>query len=106
MQPAETTLDSDSLFCPFPGDLLYPGSDGRLAVRAGSASSIKRPLPLSLLNIVLFGLLGSLVSVMFGLPDILENMKAFATAACDGVQLLFFPATRYISKESVDHYES
>ena len=47
MQPAETTLDSDSLFCPFPGDLLYPGSDGRLAVRAGSASSIKRPLPLS-----------------------------------------------------------
>lgn len=46
---------------------------------------------LSLLNIVLFGLLGSLVSVMFGLPDILENMKAFATAACDGVQLLFFP---------------
>lgn len=45
---------------------------------------------LSLLNIVLFGLLGSLVSVMFGLPDILENMKAFATAACDGVQLLFF----------------
>lgn len=47
MQPAETTLDSDNLFCPFPGDLLYPGSDGRLAVRAGSASSIKRPLPLS-----------------------------------------------------------
>lgn len=47
MQPAETTLDSDSLFCPFPGDLLYPGSDGRLAVRAGSASAIKRPLPLS-----------------------------------------------------------
>lgn len=47
MQPAETTLDSDSLFCPFPGDLLYPGSDGRLVVRAGSASSIKRPLPLS-----------------------------------------------------------
>ena len=47
MQPAETTLDSDSLFRPFPGDLLYPGSDGRLAVRAGSASAIKRPLPLS-----------------------------------------------------------
>lgn len=47
MQPAETTLDSDSLFCPFPGDLLYPGSDGMLAVRAGSASAIKRPLPLS-----------------------------------------------------------
>ena len=47
MQPAETTLDSDNLFCPFPGDLLYPGSDGRLAVRAGSASAIKRPLPLS-----------------------------------------------------------
>ena len=47
MQPAETTLDSDSLFCPFPGDLLYPGSDGRLAVRAGSASAIKRLLPLS-----------------------------------------------------------
>lgn len=46
---------------------------------------------LSLLSIVLFGLLGSLVSIMFGLPDILENMKAFATTAYDGVQLLLFP---------------
>lgn len=90
MQPAETTLDSDSLFRPFPGDLLYPGSDGRWLSEQGAQVQLSG-LFLSLLNIVLFGLLGSLVSVMFGLPDILENMKAFATAACDGVQLLFFP---------------
>lgn len=46
---------------------------------------------LSLLDIVLFGVLGSLLSAVFGLPDILENIKAFATTACDGIQLLLFP---------------
>lgn len=56
----------------------------------GAQFQLSGPL-LSLLNIVLFGLLGSLVSVVFGLPDILDNMKAFVTTVFDGVQLLLFP---------------
>lgn len=48
-------------------------------------------LLLSLFNIVLFGLLGSLLSVIFGLPDILDNTRAFITTVYDGVRLLLAP---------------
>ena len=43
---------------------------------------------LSLFNIVLFGLLGSLLSAVFGLPDILDSIKAFFTTIWDGIRLL------------------
>lgn len=43
---------------------------------------------MSLFNIVLFGLAGSLLSAVCGLPDILDSIKAFFTTAWDGVRLL------------------
>ena len=46
---------------------------------------------LLLFNIVLFGLLGSALSARFGLPDILDNTRAFFTTLCDGVRLLMAP---------------
>lgn len=43
------------------------------------------------LNILLFGILGSTVSLLFGLPDILNNTKAFITTLWDGARLLLVP---------------
>lgn len=45
----------------------------------------------SLFNIVLFGLLGSRLSVLFRLPDILDNTRSFMTTVADGMRLLKAP---------------
>lgn len=52
---------------------------------------LSNELLLSLLNIILFGLLGSVVSVVFHLPDILDNIKDFFTTAWDGIRLMRAP---------------
>lgn len=65
---------------------------------------LSNELLLSLINIILFGLLGSALSVAFHLPDILDSIKDFFTTAWDGIRLMRAPRhVAYFRGKDVNH---